>query len=109
MPFPVFLSNQPAGLFTMQNCIKYFVMLLGTLALILTVSRFFGPAEGGGVSSLRSFIGLGSSTGDSKQIKALTWNIAAINNNPFEYWITNDDKVSLSSLLPYYFCVVIVF
>ena len=21
-----------------------------------------------------------------------TWNIAAINNNPFEYWITHDDK-----------------
>lgn len=27
----------------------------------------------------------------SKFIKAATWNIAAINNNPFEYWITNDD------------------
>lgn len=24
-------------------------------------------------------------------IKAITWNIAAINNNPFEYWITNKD------------------
>lgn len=24
-------------------------------------------------------------------IKAVTWNIAAINNNPFEYWITNKD------------------
>jgi hypothetical protein len=23
-------------------------------------------------------------------IKAATWNVAAINNNPFEYWITND-------------------
>ena len=22
----------------------------------------------------------------------MTWNIAAINNNPFEYWITNDDE-----------------
>jgi hypothetical protein len=21
----------------------------------------------------------------------MTWNIAAINNNPFEYWITNKD------------------
>jgi hypothetical protein len=26
-----------------------------------------------------------------KKIRALTWNIAAINNNPFEYWITNED------------------
>ena len=24
-------------------------------------------------------------------MSAATWNIAAINNNPFEYWITNDD------------------
>ena len=24
-------------------------------------------------------------------ISTATWNIAAINNNPFEYWITNDD------------------
>ncbi|KAL1520344.1 hypothetical protein AB1Y20_021934 [Prymnesium parvum] len=23
---------------------------------------------------------------------AVTWNIAAINNNPFEYWITHNDK-----------------
>lgn len=26
-----------------------------------------------------------------RQVKALTWNVAAINNNPFEYWITNED------------------
>ena len=26
-----------------------------------------------------------------KIIKAATWNIAAVNNNPFEYWITNED------------------
>lgn len=26
-------------------------------------------------------------------IKAVTWNIAAVNNNPFEYWITNDDPI----------------
>ena len=28
-----------------------------------------------------------------KQLKLVTWNIAAINNNPFEYWITNKDPV----------------
>ena len=27
---------------------------------------------------------------DNSQLKALTWNMAAINNNPFEYWITNE-------------------
>jgi hypothetical protein len=25
------------------------------------------------------------------KINAVTWNVAAINNNPFEYWITNED------------------
>ena len=24
-------------------------------------------------------------------LRVATWNIAAINNNPFEYWITHDD------------------
>jgi hypothetical protein len=28
---------------------------------------------------------------DAGQVIAVTWNIAAINNNPFEYWITHDD------------------
>ena len=27
----------------------------------------------------------------AKQLSLVTWNIAAINNNPFEYWITNND------------------
>ena len=25
-------------------------------------------------------------------INVATWNVAAINNNPFEYWITHSDK-----------------
>lgn len=25
------------------------------------------------------------------KLSAITWNMAAINNNPFEYWITTDD------------------
>lgn len=29
--------------------------------------------------------------GEDGRMKAMTWNIAAINNNPFEYWITHDD------------------
>eukprot|EP01035_Chromulina_nebulosa_P030834 gene30834-41019_t len=33
-----------------------------------------------------------SQVASEKIIKAVTWNIAAINNNPFEYWITNDDE-----------------
>ena len=26
------------------------------------------------------------------QLKAATWNIAAVNNNPFDYWVTYPDK-----------------
>ena len=29
--------------------------------------------------------------GPPEDLSAVTWNMAAINNNPFEYWITNDD------------------
>jgi len=29
---------------------------------------------------------------DSRQLHIASWNIAAINNNPFEYWITHDDS-----------------
>lgn len=44
---------------------------------------------------LRSFGGGAPATaavedvGIESRIRAVTWNIAAINNNPFEYWITN--------------------
>jgi hypothetical protein len=29
---------------------------------------------------------------DASQLQLVTWNIAAINNNPFEYWITHKDE-----------------
>ena len=46
------------------------------------------------VSSFVRNVGLTMHSGISplKRIKAVTWNIAAINNNPFEYWITNKDE-----------------
>mmetsp|Transcript_18020 Transcript_18020/g.33850 ORF Transcript_18020/g.33850 Transcript_18020/m.33850 type:complete len:569 (+) Transcript_18020:90-1796(+) len=46
------------------------------------------------IYGLMSFSGMGryvSRSMSSKSVKALTWNMAAINNNPFEYWITNTD------------------
>ena len=30
--------------------------------------------------------------GPPEKLSAITWNMAAINNNPFEYWITHDDR-----------------
>ena len=29
---------------------------------------------------------------DESKLKTATWNIAAVNNNPFEYWVTHEDK-----------------
>ena len=28
---------------------------------------------------------------DESKLKTATWNIAAVNNNPFEYWVKHDD------------------
>jgi hypothetical protein len=47
------------------------------------------------IYGLISFTGMGGVVSrrsvSSKSVRALTWNMAAINNNPFEYWITNTD------------------
>lgn len=32
-------------------------------------------------------------------VRAVTWNVAAINNNPFEYWITHDEDPSYDSMM----------
>eukprot|EP01038_Epipyxis_sp_PR26KG_P006408 gene6408-8819_t len=36
---------------------------------------------------------------DSNRLRLATWNIAAINNNPFEYWITNDDDPRYNDMM----------
>ena len=35
----------------------------------------------------------------SKQLQIATWNIAAINNNPFEYWITYDENPEYENIM----------
>lgn len=42
--------------------------------------------------SSASYTTLAETPSGEKLIRAVTWNIAAINNNPFEYWITNEDQ-----------------
>jgi len=67
------------------NCGRIIFMLAVLMAVgILFANRYKTSA----VQLLRS--GSNKRT-NGKYIKAVTWNIAAINNNPFEYWITNDD------------------
>jgi hypothetical protein len=41
----------------------------------------------------------GSATMSAKHLTVSTWNIAAINNNPFEYWITMADNPEYNALM----------
>lgn len=62
--------------------------------IIMAVAIFVGILTLYGITSLFSskeeYI-LAADDGVSDRLYSLTWNIAAINNNPFEYWVTNDD------------------
>jgi len=55
-------------------CILVFYILFGGL---------FAADRGAAVVTPRA---------DPNALSVATWNVAAINNNPFEYWITHDDK-----------------
>lgn len=57
-------------------------LLVMLLVFGLVIAKRLGPT-----GSLQ----FSTSSSNIKLIKALTWNVAAVNNNPFEYWITNDD------------------
>ena len=35
----------------------------------------------------------------STALRVVTWNVAAINNNPFEYWITHDKDPNYDSMM----------
>jgi hypothetical protein len=55
------------------------VALLSILVIIRLGSRSGGPERSGG-----------EPLGDDPLL-VVSWNVAAVNNNPFEYWITHDD------------------
>jgi hypothetical protein len=59
------------------------VIFVSVIVFTYTMSRRRMPFSTSVVHSL-----LGK---NPKLLHAITWNIAAINNNPFEYWITNKD------------------
>ena len=56
------------------------LLLYVGVGTITGVSADYG--RGGASSTIR---------GSANVLRVATWNIAAINNNPFEYWITHDD------------------
>jgi len=52
----------------------------------------FGALAAAGVLGMSMSGTMGSSSaGVCRNLRAVTWNVAAVNNNPFEYWITHDD------------------
>ena len=60
-------------------------IFLVVMSFMLLVSKRLVPTTESG------FHFLGDEQGE--KIRAATWNIAAVNNNPFEYWITNEDPI----------------
>ncbi len=73
---------------------RYFQNSSNKRVIVTAFAIFAGLLILYGISSLFSskeeFI-LAPDDGISDRLYSLTWNIAAINNNPFEYWVTNDD------------------
>ena len=67
--------------------IRKFLILFFVIAMLICI-MYRGTASSFLLNSGYKLLG-GLSRG--KHVKAITWNIAAINNNPFEYWITNKD------------------
>ena len=53
----------------------------------------FGALAAAGVLGMSMSGAMGGSSAGvcRKDLRAVTWNVAAVNNNPFEYWITHDD------------------
>ncbi len=83
--------------------LQYFLMLVFLFFVVLTIfyrssayaftTTDVAPIPGSTSTSIKPIV-----NGRPKQLKAVTWNIAAINNNPFEYWITSQDP-SYNSLM----------
>mmetsp|Transcript_22112 Transcript_22112/g.29156 ORF Transcript_22112/g.29156 Transcript_22112/m.29156 type:complete len:575 (-) Transcript_22112:310-2034(-) len=85
-----------AGGFNNRSLSSYRNKGLIFLAVTVLYTAFLYHSGGAG-----SFLGLGSSTMMSigRRLTVSTWNIAAINNNPFEYWITYKENPAYEQLM----------
>lgn len=77
----------PAATDNISTYYKFGALVTAALFLVYVASSLLGDSS----SSTSTSPSATMSTMKGKYIKAATWNIAAVNNNPFEYWITNDD------------------
>ncbi|KAL7552025.1 hypothetical protein ACHAWF_015231 [Thalassiosira exigua] len=63
-----------------------------------TVSRGLGTRPDPNLAaSARN--GLAAMAASGRKLRVATWNIAAINNNPFEYWITYDENPAYEKIM----------
>lgn len=76
---------------TQQHKSKWVQYAIVVVILLVFLFVFHRPSSTSPASSSTSSISIFGNGKNTKIIKAATWNIAAINNNPFEYWITSDD------------------
>lgn len=59
-----------------------------------------GSYLGGGQSlAVQAEEGMAAMVAAGRKLSIATWNIAAINNNPFEYWITIEDNPKYEQLM----------
>jgi uncharacterized protein (UPF0333 family) len=62
-----------------------FLKILAVIVCLVIVGVYFEDSTAFNMLRYRSVTA-------AKKYNVLTWNIAAINNNPFEYWITSNDE-----------------
>ena len=77
---------------------KVVIFICGVLGIMIAARKLFParsmfPSASVSSSSSSVFHYLSPLPQHGRRIVATTWNIAAINNNPFEYWITNEDAI----------------
>jgi hypothetical protein len=82
-------SNPSPGILTLLRRTVPIVAFLIILCIYVTQTDFLKtPKTAVEDSIVQSVL---PQSKNVKHVRAITWNLAAINNNPFEYWIKNED------------------
>ena len=83
------VSKQPSGwLPTIHTDVIRKVALCSSFIVIITIYLLQSKTP---ITSTATISTMAVNKISTKRLNVITWNIAAVNNNPFEYWITNND------------------
>lgn len=69
------------------------------LGMIFFAYLLFASSSSHGAGGGQASLGGPQASAAQQNIKVLTWNLAAINNNPFEYWLTLSDEPKYGLLM----------